>query len=171
MITAPPAVTAPVQEGFGLSDMGYVTLGIGGALLASAATVDWLSGDLREEFINESQGGPATSSERYDDLRDRVQTRQTVFWGLGASGAALAVAGVGMLVWDLAASPERGRGDDHSVTVKCLDSLLFLNFLGSALEPLHPGDKVGVKPRALSGDRVELRAARALGAVEWGQIF
>lgn len=87
--------------------LGHLSLGTGTALLTAAITLDFLSSDLRDEFVAESQGGPGTSPQRYLELRDELETRQTVFAGLTISGAALAVTGVSILTytWFFAEEP------------------------------------------------------------------
>ena len=87
--------------------LGHLSLGTGSVLLTTALTLDYLSADLREDFVEQSQGGLGTSEQRYRDLRDELETRQQVFTGLLISGAALAVTGISVLTytWFIADEP------------------------------------------------------------------
>lgn len=82
---------------------GGVGLGMGGA----AAVVDWQSADLVEEYRQESQGTSGTSAARHTELRDRIETRQRLFWGLAGGGAAAIVTGIGLWSWDALRTPDR----------------------------------------------------------------
>ncbi len=90
-------VTRP-SPGWDLADFGYLTTGLGVALLASALTIDLASGSLADDFKRESEGGPGTSPQRYAELRDQVEIRQDIFTILLISGAVVSAAGVGMVV-------------------------------------------------------------------------
>lgn len=79
---------------------GHLSLGTGSVLLTAAAMLDYLSADLKDEFVTQSNGGPGTSPERHAELRDELETRQNVFTGLTISGAALAVTGVSILSYE-----------------------------------------------------------------------
>ena len=92
------------DEGWGLSDFGYISLGVGGALLASAWTLDWLSGDLVEEY----QQGQHLDQDDYQQQRDEIAGRQQIFWTLAISGSALAAAGLTLLVIDALDSGDEG---------------------------------------------------------------
>jgi len=89
-----------------VGDTGFVLLGISAALIASAATLDLLSADLKEDFVHESEGGPGTSIARYNDLKERLKTRQTIFYGLGLTGIGLGIAGGALLVYHYSSQPE-----------------------------------------------------------------
>ncbi|MBA2663704.1 MAG: tetratricopeptide repeat protein [Bradymonadaceae bacterium] len=82
---------------WGASDYGYLSLATGAALLASAATLDWLSADLREEFLLQSNGGANTSSERHAQLEEQIHDRQRVFLGLTIGGAVFSALGIGLV--------------------------------------------------------------------------
>lgn len=86
------------QSGWDLADFGYLTAGVGGALLASALTLDLTSATLRDEFEAESRGGIGTSSRRHEDLRGQLKTRQTAFLVLGISGAVVTLTGISMII-------------------------------------------------------------------------
>jgi tetratricopeptide (TPR) repeat protein len=109
-IAAGPLATNEPETPWNLSDFGLITMGVGAALMASAATVDLLSADLKQDFIDESEGGPGTSRERYDELKSDLELRQNLFWGMGGAGAVLLVAGGGMIAYHFAT-------DDAPVTV------------------------------------------------------
>ncbi len=112
--------------------VGHISTGTGVALLTAALTLDYLSGDLRDEFVAESEGGPGTSMKRYRQLRDELETRQTVFTGLTISGATLVVAGVSVLAYTWFFSDTPAPSDTAgSVSVAPLD--------GGATVQLHLG--------------------------------
>ncbi|MFU8802803.1 MAG: tetratricopeptide repeat protein, partial [Bradymonadaceae bacterium] len=97
-------VTPPAGTPWGASQYGYLSLGVGAGLLVGAATLDWVSADLREDFISQSRGGSGTSKEEYDTLEARLRTRQQLFYGLAGSGAVLTTAGVGLLTYHVLAA-------------------------------------------------------------------
>lgn len=101
-IATGPVGSNASEAPWNLSDFGLITMGVGAALLASAATVDLLSADLKQDFIDESKGGPETSRARYDELKADLGLRQNLFWGLGGAGAVLLVAGGGMIAYHFA---------------------------------------------------------------------
>lgn len=86
---------------------GLIFLGAGAALGGAAAIVDFQSADMVAAYREESQGGEGTSAQRHDELRQQIETRQRIFWGLAGAGASTAVLGVGLLSWGLL----RGSGD------------------------------------------------------------
>ncbi|MFP4599014.1 MAG: hypothetical protein ACLFVJ_12225 [Persicimonas sp.] len=79
---------------------GHLSLGTGSVLLTAAVMLDYLSADLKDEFVTQSNGGPGTSPQRHAELGDELETRQNVFAGLTISGAALAVTGVSILSYE-----------------------------------------------------------------------
>jgi tetratricopeptide (TPR) repeat protein len=87
------------QSPWNLELAGHLSLGSGAVLLTAALMLDYLSSDLREDFITESKGGPGTSEQRYRELRDDISTRRKVLAGLGISGAVLATTGVSILTY------------------------------------------------------------------------
>lgn len=97
---------APRDDGWGLSDVGYLSLGAGAAVLASAATLDLLSEDLRADFEAEASGEAGTSYVRYRELRDEFETRQAIFAWLTIGGLALAITGVSLVTYDLIVGEE-----------------------------------------------------------------
>lgn len=120
---APKVVTvAEPEDPWNVELLGHLSTGTGAVLLTAALTLDYLSGDLRDEFVAESQGGPGTSAKRYRELRDELETRQNVFTGLTISGATLVVTGVSVLTysWFFADTPDQGD-TTGSVSVAPLD--------------------------------------------------
>lgn len=109
-IAAGPVALNPVDgepNTWDMGDTGFVFLGVSAALIASAITVDILSEDLKSDFLRESDGGPGTSLARYEELRDDLKFRQTIFYGLGIGGAASAAAGVVLLILHYSDSEEQ----------------------------------------------------------------
>lgn len=100
--TGPIKRQPPEQDAWHADDFGLIFMGLGAAFLASAVTLDLLSADLHDSFIEQSQGGPGTSQARYDELKDDIEFRQNVFWGLTGAGALLVVAGGGLVAYHLA---------------------------------------------------------------------
>ncbi len=88
------------QSPWTLELAGHLSLGTGSVLLTAAVMLDYLSADLKDEFVTQSNGGPGTSPERHAELRDELETRQNVFAGLTISGAALAATGVSILTYE-----------------------------------------------------------------------
>jgi tetratricopeptide (TPR) repeat protein len=80
--------------------IGHLATGTGAVLWTAAFTLDFLSKDLRDDFVAESQGGPGTSPERYRELKRELRTRKRVFIGLGIAGSALALTGVSLLSYN-----------------------------------------------------------------------
>lgn len=120
------------QSPWDVALLGHISTGTGAVLLTAALTLDYLSGDLRDEFVAESEGGPGTSRKRYRELRDELETRQTVFTGLTISGATLVVAGVSVLTYTWFFSDTPAPSDTAgSVSVAPLD--------GGASVQLHLG--------------------------------
>lgn len=76
------------------ANTGYLVLGLGGALFASAATLDLLSGDLKEALQTAADG---RSIEDYDVARDAYVARRRIWLGLTAAGAVFTLSG-GILV-------------------------------------------------------------------------
>lgn len=93
MINAP--LEAPVVEDdrWTRASTGFVLLAAGGALLASAATLDVLSGDIRERFESESQGPRGSTEEDYTAARNAYVARQRIWIGLTGAGALAVVSG------------------------------------------------------------------------------
>lgn len=109
-IAAGPVALNPIDgdpNAWDMGDTGFVFLGLSAALVASAITVDILSADLKSDFLRESEGGPGTSLERYEVLRDDLSFRQTIFYSLGIGGAASAAAGVVLLILHYSDSDEQ----------------------------------------------------------------
>lgn len=87
-IKRPPPPTSKVP---------YVFIALGGASLASGLTLDLLSSDLRDDFERESLGGPGTSPQRYESLRQDIKGRRTIFYSLTGAGVLLTTVGVILL--------------------------------------------------------------------------
>lgn len=80
-------------------------LGAGAALGAGALVWDLQSASVVEEFLIESEGGPGTSQERYEELYQEVAQRQQVFRILAISGASTALVGAGLLAAGILGRP------------------------------------------------------------------
>ena len=80
--------------------LGHLSFGTGAVFWTAALTLDFLSRDVREDFVSESQGGPGTSPERYRELRTELQNRKRVFIGLGIAGTALSLTGISLLSYE-----------------------------------------------------------------------
>lgn len=87
---------ASPKPGWGASDTGYLVLGVGAALLGSAATLDLLSADLVQDYKDASTGSDPA---RHAQLRQDLSQRQRVFWGLTIGGSILAATGVGIVLY------------------------------------------------------------------------
>ncbi len=85
----------PPKDGWGLQEWGLITAGIGVAILGGAIALDLSSASLKDEYIEESNGG---DPERYQELRDSLDSRKSIFWTLTAVGGATFVAGVVMVL-------------------------------------------------------------------------
>lgn len=94
--TLPRATNTPAKGGWSAADTGYIGLGIGAALLGSAATLDLLSADLVTDFKDASTG---TDRARYDAARADLAQRQRIFWGLTIGGSVLAATGAGLILY------------------------------------------------------------------------
>jgi len=101
-----------------LGTVGYTGVAVGVALIASAVTMDVLSGDLVADFQTEAAGGPNTSQAQYDALRARVQRRQRIFWTLSATGAALSAVSIGVIVLDATRTSEGETQDATKTTLE-----------------------------------------------------
>ena len=121
---SPTVVEVPAQQSpWNIELAGHLSLGTGAVLLTAAVTLDYLSGDLRDDFVAQSEGGPGTSKKRYRELRNELETRQNVFTVLTASGAALAVTGASILAytWFFSDDPAESRSTAGSVSVAPTD--------------------------------------------------
>jgi hypothetical protein len=121
---SPNVVEVPERQSpWNLELAGHLSLGTGAVLLTAAVTLDYLSADLRDDFVAQSEGGPGTSPRRYQDLRSELETRQTVFTGLTISGAALSVTGISILAysWFFSDSPAEESSTASSVSVAPTD--------------------------------------------------
>ncbi|QDG53731.1 hypothetical protein FIV42_24200 [Persicimonas caeni] len=122
---SPKVVEVPTpQSPWNVELAGHLSMGTGAVLLTTAVTLDYLSGDLRDDFVAESKGGTGTSPERYRQLRDELETRQNVFTALTISGAALAVTGASVLAytWFFDDSPAESSSTAGSVSVAPTES-------------------------------------------------
>lgn len=93
-----PPVIIKKDEGWGLSDFGIISLAIGGALAASAITLDVLSAEDVETLKKEHQSG---DKRRYDEAKASIEQRQPLWIGLSAAGATFALLGVSLIIIDL----------------------------------------------------------------------
>lgn len=122
---APKVVEVPSdQSPWNIELAGHLSLGTGAVLLTAAVTLDYLSGDLRDDFVAESEGGTGTSPEQYRKLRDDLETRQDVFTALTISGTALAVTGASVLAytWFFEDDPAEHSSTAGSVSLAPTDS-------------------------------------------------
>ena len=93
-INTPLAVEpAPQGSGWTKASTGYVLLGVGGALLASAVTLDRLSVDIKDRFVEEARGRVDGTEEAYLEARAAYVQRQRIWLGLAAGGAAVTLVG------------------------------------------------------------------------------
>ena len=96
-----PTLVAPEapRRGWTRLETGILLIGIGGASLASAATLDFLSQELRDQLEAASSvsldgtEGFQEERTRYDELRQRYVRRQRIWLGLTAGGAAITLTG------------------------------------------------------------------------------
>jgi tetratricopeptide (TPR) repeat protein len=100
-INAPTPVTDTRGPGWNKGSSGYLLIGIGGALLASAATLDLLSADLKQQFVDESTGPRGSTEETYQELRQRYVDRQRIWLGLTAAGGVFTLSGITLLAMHL----------------------------------------------------------------------
>ncbi len=108
-VTPPPVAADPAPPTMsGVQIAGLVLLGTGAGLGGAAAVVDWRSAGLVDEFRREAQGGDGTSAQRHQELRQQIEARQQIFWGLAATGAATAAVGLGLSAWGLFRKPGGG---------------------------------------------------------------
>ena len=94
-VIVPPAKPI-VDDSWNASDWGYISVALGGALLASALTLDWLSADAVDTLKTQSQGG---NKQDYDDARATIEQRKPLFWGLTIGGSLLSALGVGLITY------------------------------------------------------------------------
>lgn len=95
------------------SRYGYLGLGLGAGLLASALVLDWASADLRQDYVTQSRGGPGTSEAQHALLADRLRSRQQAFYGLVGGAAAVSVVGAGLLTYHFASSKSGSERVGH----------------------------------------------------------
>jgi tetratricopeptide (TPR) repeat protein len=93
----------PKQSSWSAADTGYIGLGVGAALLGSAATLDLLSADLVEDYKAASTG---SDPDRYQQTRDDLSQRQRIFWGLTIGGSILAATGAGLVIYHFLSDDE-----------------------------------------------------------------
>lgn len=102
-INAPMLVAEP-PRGWTRVETGIVLLGAGGAALASAATLDFLSQDIKEELAARAaarvQPGAdyAQRQAEYVEVREDYVRRQRIWIGLTAAGAVLTVTGATLVL-------------------------------------------------------------------------
>lgn len=94
-VITPPAKPI-VDDSWNASDWGYISIAIGGALLASALTLDWLSADAVDTLKTQSKSG---NKQDYDEARATIEQRQPLFWGLTIGGSLLSALGVGLITY------------------------------------------------------------------------
>lgn len=92
-MNAPTLEPRPETGGWSRASTGYVFLGVGGALLASAVTLDRLSVDLKTDFVDEAAGQVGSTEADYEAARDAYVRRQRAWLGLTVGGAAVTLLG------------------------------------------------------------------------------
>ena len=112
------------DDSSGFETAGWVSLSVGGALLASAVTLDWLSADLRDDFVRASS---ADSRSEYNALKSELDTRQQLFYGLSISGGLLAATGVSLLGYHWLAEDEGPTSSHLVLTPHTAGAVLQLN--------------------------------------------
>jgi tetratricopeptide (TPR) repeat protein len=104
--------TPPPKPGWGASDTGYLVLGVGAALLGSAATLDLLSADLVQDYRDAATGpDPA----RYAQLKQDLSQRQRVFWGLTIGGSILAATGASIVLYNFISEDDTPQPISHAM--------------------------------------------------------
>ena len=81
----------------GVGGAGIVLMAAGATTGVMALVVDVRSSELVEEFQRQSRGGEGTSAGRHEELRQELEGRQTLFYGLSAAAVGLGVVGSGLL--------------------------------------------------------------------------
>jgi len=94
----------PPEKGWSMTSWGVLSLGIGAGLIGSAIT-DFLSEDLPQSFVRESEGRSMTTQIEYDELRSDLETRQFIFYGLSI-GAVASALGLSLIIADLGTETE-----------------------------------------------------------------
>ncbi len=97
----------PPEKGWSMTSWGLLSLGVGAGLIGSAVTIDFLSADLVESFVTESEGRKGTDLERYNELKNDVETRQILFYGLSIGGAVVSALGLTLIIADLGSESEK----------------------------------------------------------------
>ena len=92
-----PTFEAPPRRRWNRSSTGYVLLAAGGALLASAATLDLLSSEIRRELEEEARGKLGSDEENYLAAREAYLARQRIWLGLAGAGALSTLAGAALV--------------------------------------------------------------------------
>ena len=88
--------------------VGYTTIALGSALMVSAGALDLASADLKNRYIQESNGGPGTTQEEYEKLRGMMERRQLAFYAMGFAGIGLNTIGISSLIIDSLRPPRSG---------------------------------------------------------------
>lgn len=93
---APATVVAPLpvaQDTWGAQEYGLISMGIGGALLTGALVLDQLSAGEVDRFNSPDD------EEEFDDAKQELQRRRSIFIGLAGAGTAFTLAGIGLFTY------------------------------------------------------------------------
>lgn len=107
-----PRVNIDEPRGWTRTETGILLLGFGGAAFASAATLDFLSRDLRTELDARSRAlitpgnDYARRQAEYDEARESYVRRQRVWIALTATGAVFTLTGATFVISRLLASED-----------------------------------------------------------------
>ncbi len=99
-----PSVAPDARSGWTWTSTGVLLMSIGGAAIASAATLDFLSKDLQQTLqarataVIVADGDYLRRQAEYDEARKRYVDRQRIWLGLTAAGAVLTVTGATLVV-------------------------------------------------------------------------
>lgn len=111
-INAPMLAAPDVKRGWGLTETGVLLAGVGVAALASAATLDFLSQDLRDDLAASATPTLGSSYQeglaQYEELRTQYVTRQRIWLGLTAAGGLLTLTGATLVALEVFGSKESG---------------------------------------------------------------
>lgn len=94
----------PDRELGTLGTLGWITAGVGGAVLLTALTVDLLVLDSSLQDLRRASAENDTAT--YDSVKPSVDSQQALVQGLLVSGGVLVAAGATMYVMDLLDAPE-----------------------------------------------------------------
>ncbi len=98
-MSAPAEVIVTADaDGWTRASTGYVFLAAGGALLASAGTLDLLSADVRTDLEEEASAPAGSTDESYAAARQAYVNRQRIWLGLVGGGGVFALTGAALVL-------------------------------------------------------------------------